>query len=133
MSSGIEEQSAFSFPTFSQLRKMTDYSFDPLAEAINESSSTVHRTVSNASNSSHYSERNNLYAIKDAKFHGRRRKQKEKEGDEAPVGYIHVRARRGQATDSHSLAERVRREKISERMKVLQGLVPGCEKVQIHK
>ncbi|XP_043711177.1 transcription factor bHLH62-like [Telopea speciosissima] len=43
--------------------------------------------------------------------------------------YIHVRARRGQATDSHSLAERVRREKISERMKFLQDLVPGCNKV----
>ncbi|KAJ7562127.1 hypothetical protein O6H91_03G055900 [Diphasiastrum complanatum] len=43
--------------------------------------------------------------------------------------YIHVRARRGQATDSHSLAERVRREKISERMKFLQELVPGCSKV----
>ncbi|CAL9119832.1 unnamed protein product [Musa textilis] len=48
---------------------------------------------------------------------------------ESPAGYIHVRARRGEATDSHSLAERVRREKISERMKVLQSLVPGCEKV----
>ncbi|KAJ0241346.1 Transcription factor bHLH49 [Hirschfeldia incana] len=44
-------------------------------------------------------------------------------------GYIHVRARRGQATNSHSLAERVRREKISERMKFLQDLVPGCNKV----
>ncbi|CAA2999445.1 transcription factor HBI1-like [Olea europaea var. sylvestris] len=43
--------------------------------------------------------------------------------------YIHVRARRGQATDSHSLAERVRREKISEKMKYLQGLVPGCSKI----
>ncbi|KAA0026111.1 transcription factor bHLH78 isoform X2 [Cucumis melo var. makuwa] len=48
---------------------------------------------------------------------------------EAPKDYIHVRARRGQATDSHSLAERVRREKISERMKLLQDLVPGCNKV----
>jgi hypothetical protein len=45
--------------------------------------------------------------------------------------YIHVRARRGQATDSHSLAERVRREKISERMKYLQDLVPGCSKVSL--
>ncbi|CAI9769875.1 unnamed protein product [Fraxinus pennsylvanica] len=45
------------------------------------------------------------------------------------LDYIHVRARRGQATDSHSLAERVRREKISERMKYLQGLVPGCNKI----
>ncbi|WOL03856.1 transcription factor bHLH63 [Canna indica] len=43
--------------------------------------------------------------------------------------YIHVRARRGQATDSHSLAERMRREKISERMKYLQDLVPGCNKI----
>ncbi|KAH6805262.1 transcription factor BIG PETAL P [Perilla frutescens var. frutescens] len=50
--------------------------------------------------------------------------------DEVPkLDYIHVRARRGQATDSHSLAERARREKISERMKILQDLVPGCNKV----
>ncbi|KAK1426358.1 hypothetical protein QVD17_15029 [Tagetes erecta] len=48
---------------------------------------------------------------------------------EPPKDYIHVRARRGEATDSHSLAERVRREKISERMKFLQSLVPGCNKV----
>ncbi|KAG0466654.1 hypothetical protein HPP92_018234 [Vanilla planifolia] len=53
-----------------------------------------------------------------------------KEGGETPKeDYIHVRARRGQATNSHSLAERVRREKISERMKFLQDLVPGCSKV----
>lgn len=43
--------------------------------------------------------------------------------------YIHVRARRGQATDSHSLAERARRERISKKMKCLQDLVPGCNKV----
>lgn len=46
-----------------------------------------------------------------------------------PVDVIHVRARRGQATDSHSLAERVRRERISQRMKLLQDLVPSCSKV----
>ncbi|XP_022875233.1 transcription factor bHLH78-like [Olea europaea var. sylvestris] len=57
-------------------------------------------------------------------------KQKENQKPpEPPKDYIHVRARRGQATDSHSLAERVRREKISERMKFLQDLVPGCNKV----
>ncbi|VVA98549.1 unnamed protein product [Arabis nemorensis] len=48
---------------------------------------------------------------------------------EAPKDYIHVRARRGQATDSHSLAERARREKISERMTLLQDLVPGCNRI----
>ncbi|KAL0421857.1 UNVERIFIED_CONTAM: Transcription factor [Sesamum latifolium] len=69
----------------------------------------------------------------------------EKSKPEPPKDYIHVRARRGQATDSHSLAERhmlasnvvshamvqfqARREKISERMKTLQDLVPGCNKV----
>nr|XP_010929074.1 transcription factor bHLH49 isoform X1 [Elaeis guineensis] len=53
-----------------------------------------------------------------------------KDSTEGPKeDYIHVRARRGQATNSHSLAERVRREKISERMKYLQDLVPGCSKV----
>ncbi|KAF3596552.1 hypothetical protein DY000_02022829 [Brassica cretica] len=46
-----------------------------------------------------------------------------------PKDYIHVRARRGQATDSHSLAERARREKISERMTLLQDLVPGCNRI----
>ncbi|KAL8150193.1 hypothetical protein V2J09_020001 [Rumex salicifolius] len=55
--------------------------------------------------------------------------QGSKSQSEPPKDYIHVRARRGQATDSHSLAERARREKISERMKILQDLVPGCNKV----
>ncbi|XP_047937813.1 transcription factor BEE 1-like isoform X1 [Salvia hispanica] len=41
---------------------------------------------------------------------------------------VHVRAKRGQATDSHSLAERVRREKINERLRCLQDIVPGCYK-----
>ncbi|KAL2501959.1 transcription factor bHLH [Forsythia ovata] len=48
---------------------------------------------------------------------------------ECPKDYIHVRARRGHATDARSLAESVQLEKISERMKVLQDLVPGCNKV----
>lgn len=48
---------------------------------------------------------------------------------EPPKDYIHVRSRRGEATDSHSIAERGRREKISQRMKLLQDLVPGCNKV----
>ncbi|GKU94494.1 hypothetical protein SLEP1_g7990 [Rubroshorea leprosula] len=43
--------------------------------------------------------------------------------------YIHVRPPRGQATGSHSLAERARREKINRKMKCLQELVPGCSKV----
>ncbi|XWS56231.1 hypothetical protein CRYUN_Cryun09bG0068200 [Craigia yunnanensis] len=49
--------------------------------------------------------------------------------DAEKLPYVHVRARRGQATDSHSLAERNRREKINARMKLLQELVPGCCKI----
>ncbi|GER55960.1 basic helix-loop-helix (bHLH) DNA-bindingsuperfamily protein [Striga asiatica] len=56
-------------------------------------------------------------------------KKPSKPTEQPKQDYIHVRARRGQATDSHSLAERARREKISERMKILQDLVPGCNKV----
>ncbi|TVU47842.1 hypothetical protein EJB05_07455 [Eragrostis curvula] len=55
-------------------------------------------------------------------------------GDTNREDYVHVRAKRGQATNSHSLAERVldllsnHKEKINERMKLLQDLVPGCNK-----
>ncbi|XP_034699706.1 uncharacterized protein LOC117925019 isoform X2 [Vitis riparia] len=44
------------------------------------------------------------------------------------TGKPRVRARRGQATDPHSIAERLRREKIAERMKNLQELVPNSNK-----
>jgi hypothetical protein len=43
-------------------------------------------------------------------------------------GRPRVRARRGQATDPHSIAERLRRERIAERMKALQELVPNSNK-----
>ncbi|MQM22743.1 hypothetical protein Taro_055800 [Colocasia esculenta] len=55
--------------------------------------------------------------------------EEKKAPHQIPTGYIHVRAKRGEATDSHSLAERVRRERIREKMKMLQDLVPGCDKV----
>uniref|UniRef100_A0A162AD49 BHLH domain-containing protein n=1 Tax=Daucus carota subsp. sativus TaxID=79200 RepID=A0A162AD49_DAUCS len=57
------------------------------------------------------------------------KKSKNAENDKEKLPYVHVRARRGQATDSHSLAERARREKINARMKLLQELVPGCNKI----
>ncbi|KAH7438965.1 hypothetical protein KP509_04G038900 [Ceratopteris richardii] len=39
-----------------------------------------------------------------------------------------MRARRGQATDPHSIAERIRRERITERIRLLQELVPNTNK-----
>ncbi|XP_031280897.1 transcription factor bHLH75-like [Pistacia vera] len=58
---------------------------------------------------------------------GKKVSSDEKE-DEKAEEVIHVRAKRGQATDSHSIAERVRREKINKKMRCLQDLVPGCHK-----
>nr|CAD1820109.1 unnamed protein product [Ananas comosus var. bracteatus] len=69
-----------------------------------------------------------LKKVEEKKPKGDEIKHKEVCG-EPHEGYIHVRARRGQATDNHSLAERVRREKINKRMKMLQSLVPGCDRV----
>ncbi|XP_015579552.3 transcription factor bHLH75 isoform X3 [Ricinus communis] len=63
------------------------------------------------------------------KHEGKKRKRKDDQKDlEKPKEVIHVRAKRGQATDSHSLAERVRRERINEKLRCLQDLVPGCYK-----
>ncbi|KAF9667594.1 hypothetical protein SADUNF_Sadunf15G0039900 [Salix dunnii] len=59
---------------------------------------------------------------------GKRVKNNEEEEGEKTKEVVHVRARRGQATDSHSLAERVRRGKINERLRCLQDIVPGCYK-----
>ncbi|CAN4114550.1 unnamed protein product [Withania somnifera] len=59
---------------------------------------------------------------------GRKRKRNNPKEAEKPREVVHVRAKRGQATDSHSLAERLRREKINEKLRCLQELVPGCYK-----
>ncbi|TYJ07471.1 hypothetical protein E1A91_A11G005900v1 [Gossypium mustelinum] len=56
---------------------------------------------------------------------GKRAKNNGKEEDK-PKEVVHVRARRGQATNSHCVAERVRRGKINERLRSLQDIVPGC-------
>ncbi|XP_019164658.1 PREDICTED: transcription factor bHLH75-like [Ipomoea nil] len=68
------------------------------------------------------------YPIKNCGRKKRKRNNDIGEGDGKPKEVVHVRAKRGQATDSHSLAERQRREKINEKLKCLQGLVPGCYK-----
>ncbi|KAG6410351.1 hypothetical protein SASPL_128409 [Salvia splendens] len=67
---------------------------------------------------------------KDNKAHnnGKKRKRVNERETQTPKEVVHVMAKRGQATDSHSLAERLRREKINEKLRCLQDLVPGCYK-----
>ncbi|GAB4840313.1 hypothetical protein Ancab_021079 [Ancistrocladus abbreviatus] len=68
------------------------------------------------------------FAHKNNDMGAKKRKRKIDGEGEKPREVIHVRAKRGQATDSHSLAERVRRERINEKLRVLQDMVPGCYK-----
>ncbi|XP_057550965.1 transcription factor HBI1-like isoform X2 [Amaranthus tricolor] len=84
---------------------------------------------SNSSQSNQKESNENKNDKKNKETSGCTSKDNSKASEVQKPDYIHVRARRGQATDSHSLAERVRREKISERMKYLQDLVPGCNKI----
>ncbi|KAI5583921.1 hypothetical protein BDE02_06G048700 [Populus trichocarpa] len=85
---------------------------------------TVDNSAPNARPSSKRKERE-----KKVKAASKKSKTESSQQEEDMLPYVHVRARRGQATDSHSLAERARREKINQRMKLLQELVPGCNKV----
>ncbi|XP_024977096.1 transcription factor bHLH74 [Cynara cardunculus var. scolymus] len=94
--------------------------------------SSTFNPIKNGDASGDSSENVNGQDEKKQKTHSRGKqigKQAKDNSDSGKEDYIHVRAKRGQATNSHSLAERVRRERISERMKLLQDLVPGCNKI----
>lgn len=100
--------------------------------AEEEESKLTQQNSNRHSNSSQGTQKNssgNNTDKKNKETSGCTSKDNSKASEDQKPDYIHVRARRGQATDSHSLAERVRREKISERMKYLQDLVPGCNKI----
>uniref|UniRef100_A0A1J3E5H4 Transcription factor UNE12 n=1 Tax=Noccaea caerulescens TaxID=107243 RepID=A0A1J3E5H4_NOCCA len=62
-------------------------------------------------------------------FHGQPMQQPAPPAPHQPTSIRpRVRARRGQATDPHSIAERLRRERIAERIRALQELVPTVNK-----
>ncbi|KAL8513707.1 hypothetical protein ACS0TY_012991 [Phlomoides rotata] len=63
-----------------------------------------------------------------AGFHGQPMANMVHTAPHPPAVRPRVRARRGQATDPHSIAERLRRERIAERIRALQELVPSVNK-----
>ncbi|KAJ4726798.1 transcription factor UNE12-like [Melia azedarach] len=63
-----------------------------------------------------------------AVFHGQPLPSPVPAAPHPPAMRPRVRARRGQATDPHSIAERLRRERIAERIRALQELVPSVNK-----
>ncbi|KAL9424898.1 hypothetical protein AB3S75_031926 [Citrus x aurantiifolia] len=93
---------------------------------VTEQSTSISKTMCSSASTSET--QGDTY--KNKKIRSRRGKKvgsnEKEEGN--PERIIHVRAKRGQATDSHSIAERVRREKINKKMRCLQDLVPGCHK-----
>ncbi|XP_034673596.1 transcription factor BEE 3-like [Vitis riparia] len=88
----------------------------------------VDASESSSGNSSTPACESGLKRGKNSSGRGKRAMKSIEKEDEKPREVVHVRARRGQATDSHSLAERVRRGKINERLRCLQDIVPGCYK-----
>uniref|UniRef100_M1A3B7 Basic helix-loop-helix protein BHLH5 n=1 Tax=Solanum tuberosum TaxID=4113 RepID=M1A3B7_SOLTU len=97
----------------------------PARNDINESKKR--KTIETPESSSAYSSPAVSSRRKTSKGRGKRVKSDDNE-EEKLRQVVHVRAKRGQATDSHSLAERVRRGKINERLGCLQDIVPGCYK-----
>ncbi|KAJ6290622.1 hypothetical protein OIU78_026378 [Salix suchowensis] len=85
-----------------------------------EQSTRSYKNISPTASSNETKKKNSLGG-------GKKGENRDKEVDQTEE-VIHVRAKRGQATDSHSIAERVRREKINNKLRCLQDLVPGCHK-----
>ncbi|KAF8059330.1 hypothetical protein N665_1232s0010 [Sinapis alba] len=73
--------------------------------------------------------RSSSSSMKGPVFHGQPMQQPAQPAPHQPTSIRpRVRARRGQATDPHSIAERLRRERIAERIRALQELVPTVNK-----
>ncbi|GMH16482.1 hypothetical protein Nepgr_018323 [Nepenthes gracilis] len=102
-------------------------SFDPKKNAQGDSQENISGETSQQKDTCEKKQK--IKQNSGAKQTGNEAKVNSRGGDAPKEDYIRVRARRGEATNSHSLAERVRREKISERMRLLQELVPGCNKI----
>ncbi|XP_058207646.1 transcription factor bHLH48-like isoform X3 [Rhododendron vialii] len=117
--------------------KSSETSLIPVNSVVNSRERVKREPVDTDSNPNSSNPNSNQKSTKrkerEKKGKGLTKKSKSKANETSDDGeklpYVHVRARRGQATDSHSLAERARREKINARMKLLQDLVPGCNKI----
>ncbi|KAK4770508.1 hypothetical protein SAY87_031040 [Trapa incisa] len=127
-----KEGEAMSSPSSEMRRKRTPESSSTY-DRIKQSNEGMLKRDASGDNSNvqkdHYEKKQRTEQPEGTNSRGKQTKDDSNSGQPAKENYIHMRARRGQATNSHSLAERVRREKISERMRMLQELVPGCNKI----
>ncbi|KAI3778560.1 hypothetical protein L2E82_07938 [Cichorium intybus] len=127
----FDHQFVQSFQPVSQYEKkniMVIHEPVPTCPVINGKRKAMDVSSSSSGNSASQSVPENEINEKIYQSSGKGKKVKASENGEAAKEVVHVRARRGQATDSHSIAERVRRGKINERLRCLQDIVPGCYK-----
>ncbi|XWS30712.1 hypothetical protein CRYUN_Cryun23aG0011700 [Craigia yunnanensis] len=126
LSSNVLTSSLTAIPTAHTVTVDEDVFVESKKRKAMEQSTSNYQNISPAVSTTEFGGNTNIRK-KNRLGKGKKAKSNEKEPEKAEE-VIHVRARRGQATDSHSLAERVRREKINEKMRCLQDLVPGCQK-----
>ncbi|KAH9675756.1 transcription factor BEE 1 [Citrus sinensis] len=124
--SNFQTDSRIVVPRVRTVRGNEDVLYESSRREVTEQSTSISKTMCSSASTSET--QGDTY--KNKKIRSRRGKKvssnEKEEGN--PERIIHVRAKRGQATDSHSIAERVRREKINKKMRCLQDLVPGCHK-----
>lgn len=124
--SNFQTDSRIVVPSVHTVKGNEDVLYESSKKEVTEQSTSISKTTcSSASTSEIQGDTYNNKKIRSRK--GKKASSNEKE-EGNPERIIHVRAKRGQATDSHSIAERVRREKINKKMRCLQDLVPGCHK-----
>ncbi|CAH2067142.1 unnamed protein product [Thlaspi arvense] len=127
------QQSPDHFPGQSPENNFHQGVFIPSNIHYNEDSSSrvdikKRKTLMESMSTSEHSVSDQTLSTSSAQSSSRRGKRSKNREEDKEREVVHVRAKRGQATDSHSLAERVRRGKINERLRCLQDIVPGCYK-----
>ncbi|KAI7746983.1 hypothetical protein M8C21_016291 [Ambrosia artemisiifolia] len=115
-------------PVFQHQNKINVKMIPEAVPVVNRKRKSIDVSSSSSGNSSSRPVSENEIDEKNYQSSQKGKKVKPCDSGDAPKEVVHVRAKRGQATDSHSIAERVRRGKINERLRCLQDIVPGCYK-----
>ncbi|KAE9613914.1 hypothetical protein Lal_00016448 [Lupinus albus] len=116
---------------FSGLVYYVNHNAVPASLSISSSKNDTHEDKKRKATMEHFrknSSVNSTHAVSENDCGGEKKVKRDVTKYKESKEVVHVRARRGQATDNHSLAERVRRGKINDKLRSLQNIVPGCHK-----
>lgn len=124
--SNFQTDSLIVLPSVRTIKGNEDVLYESSRREVTEQSTRISKTMCSSASTSEI--QGDTYKNKKNRSRKGKKVSSNEKGEGNPERIIHVRAKRGQATDSHSIAERVRREKINKKMRCLQDLVPGCHK-----